>query len=61
MSIELPGGPDGKLLALGGRDKTIKLWDVKTGKETATLKGSRHRLAMLDRRVRFPPGALCAL
>jgi WD40 repeat protein len=31
--------PNGKLLASGSRDETIKLWDVKTGKELATLKG----------------------
>jgi WD40 repeat protein len=31
--------PDGKTLASGSQDKTIKLWDVKTGKERATLKG----------------------
>src|SRR4051794_25806481 len=30
---------DGKTLASGSRDKTIKLWDVATGKERATLEG----------------------
>ena len=30
---------DGKLLATGSRDKTIKLWDVATGQMVATLAG----------------------
>jgi WD40 repeat protein len=30
--------PDGKTLASGGADQTIKLWDVATGKERATLR-----------------------
>ena len=31
--------PDGKALASASKDQTIKLWDVTTGKELATLKG----------------------
>jgi WD40 repeat protein len=31
--------PDGKTLASGGNDQTIRLWDLATGKPRATLKG----------------------
>jgi len=31
--------PDGKLLARGGYDRTVRLWDVATGRELAAFKG----------------------
>src|ERR1019366_3677504 len=38
---------DGDTLASSGGDKTIKLWDVKTGKEQATLNGSPLNMSFL--------------
>ena len=34
--------PDGRWLASGSWDKTIKIWDVETGREMQTLAGHDH-------------------
>jgi len=39
MVYSVSYSPDGKTLASGSYDKTVKLWDAATGKELATLKG----------------------
>jgi WD40 repeat protein len=36
--------PDGKTLASASQDKTVKLWDVGTGKELKTLNGHQDRV-----------------
>jgi WD40 repeat protein len=37
-------GPDGRNLASGGEDNSVKLWDVNTGKNTVTLQGHTLRV-----------------
>ena len=44
--------PDGKTLASGDWDRTIRLWDVSTGKQKKTLAGHKH---WLDSSVAFSP------
>src|SRR5262245_16852062 len=36
--------PDGKVLATGSFDNTVKLWDFATGKELHTLKGHTNQV-----------------
>jgi len=45
--------PDGKTLASGGWDNTVKLWDVATGRELRTLKGHSNHVSS----VAFSPDA----
>ena len=39
--------PDGKTIASGSEDKTIKLWDPTTGRERCTLVGHTGRVLAL--------------
>jgi WD40 repeat protein len=39
--------PDGKFVAAGGHDRTVRLWDPKTGKELACLRGHTDSLQSL--------------
>jgi len=50
--------PDGKRLASGSFDRTVKLWDVATGKEQATLKGHTSGVYSV---VYSPDGKMCRL
>jgi WD40 repeat protein/tRNA A-37 threonylcarbamoyl transferase component Bud32/DNA-directed RNA polymerase subunit RPC12/RpoP len=37
--------PDGRRMASGSVDRTVKLWETETGRELRTLKGHTHRVA----------------
>ena len=39
---------DGRILASGGQDKLIKLWDMKTGKLLQTLRGHERGVWCLN-------------
>ena len=45
--ISVAFSPDGKQVATGSRDLTVKLWDVETGLETATLEGHSEEVVAL--------------
>ena len=36
--------PDGKQVVSGSWDKSVKLWNVETGKELSTMNGHRYAL-----------------
>jgi WD40 repeat protein len=46
--LSLVFSPDGRILATGGSDCTIKLWDVATGKALRTLRGHTGSIDSLD-------------
>jgi WD40 repeat protein len=50
--------PDGKTLATGGENQPVKLWEVATGKEQATLDG--HTARMVNSVVFSPDGKTLA-
>jgi serine/threonine protein kinase len=45
MSVAI--SQDGKMLASGSRDKTIKLWDLETGEEIRTLRGHNEGITQV--------------
>jgi len=46
--VALAFSPDGALLATGGYDRVIRVWDVATGRERATFDGHVEHVASLE-------------
>jgi WD40 repeat protein/serine/threonine protein kinase len=42
--LTVASSPDGKLLASGGEDRTVRLWDLATGTPLRTLEGHQHQV-----------------
>jgi WD40 repeat protein len=51
-SLNVAFSPDGRLLATGGDENTVKVWDVATGRELRTLRGHSGDIYA----VAFSPG-----